>query len=36
MLNTDQGSQFTGLEFNQVLQNRGVKVNMASPTVGHR
>ena len=28
VFNTDQGSQFTSLEFTQVLQNRGVKISM--------
>ena len=28
MFNTDQGSQFTSLEFTQVLQDRGVKISM--------
>ncbi len=28
VFNTDQGSQFTSLEFNQVLQDRGVKISM--------
>ena len=28
MLNTDQGSQFTSLEFTQVLQDRGVRNSM--------
>ena len=27
-MDTDQGSQFTGLEFTQVLQDRGVKISM--------
>ena len=27
-VDTDQGSQFTGLEFTQVLQDRGVKISM--------
>ena len=30
MFNTDQGSQFTSLEFTQVLQDRGVKISMDS------
>ena len=29
MFNTDQGSQFTSLEFTQVLQEQGVKISMA-------
>ena len=28
VFNTDQGSQFTSLEFTQVLQDRGVKISM--------
>ena len=28
VFNTDQGSQFTSLEFTQVLKNRGVRVSM--------
>ena len=28
MFNTDQGSQFTSLEFTQVLQEHGVKISM--------
>ncbi len=28
MFNTDQGSQFTSLEFTQVLQDRGVRISM--------
>ena len=28
VLNTDQGSQFTSLEFTQVLQDRGVRISM--------
>ena len=28
MFNTDQGSQVTGLEFTQVLQEQGVRISM--------